>query len=170
MSALTATQAETLSLFTSGADTLEWALQGLSETELDYSDSPDGWTIRQIVHHIADDGDAWSMNFKKALATPGAPIRFEGFRGNDAWADALAFDRRPIQSSVALIRAHRQHIGEVAAYFPDGWERCVVFVDSQGQAVQSVSAGQILRMIGENLAEHVAAIAEIKRQHGLLVE
>ena len=86
MSALTATQAETLALFTSGADDLEQAIQGLSETELDYAGTPDGWTIRQIVHHIADDGDAWSMNFKKALATPGAPIRFEGFPGNDAWA------------------------------------------------------------------------------------
>ena len=75
MSALTATQAETLALFTSGADDLEQAIQGLSETELDYAGTPDGWTIRQIVHHIADDGDAWSMNFKKALATPGAVAR-----------------------------------------------------------------------------------------------
>ena len=89
MSGLTASQSETLSLFASGADNLELAIRDLSETELDFSGTTGGWTIRQIVHHIADDGDAWSMNFKKALATPGAPIRFEGFPGNDAWAEAL---------------------------------------------------------------------------------
>ena len=167
MSALTATQAETLSLFTSGADALERAIQGLSEKELDYAGSPNGWTIRQVVHHIADDGDAWSMNFKKALATPGAPIRFEGFPGNDAWADALAFSKRPVQTAMVLIKAHRQHIGALAEDFPDAWERCVDIVDNQGQAVQSISVGQILHMLGEHLAEHVLAIKDIKRQHGL---
>lgn len=168
MSGLTASQSETLSLFASGADNLELAIRDLSETELDFSGTTGRWTIRQIVHHIADDGDAWSMNFKKALATPGAPIRFEGFPGNDAWAEALAFDRRPIQSSLALIKAHRQHISELAGYFPHGWERCVDIVDSQGQTVQSISAGQILHILGEHLAEHVLTIEDIKRQHGLL--
>jgi len=164
MSELTTSQKETLARFSSGADRLEMAVEGLSEKELDTSVEPGGWTIRQIVHHVADDGDAWSMPYKKALATPGAPIRFEGFPGNEAWVDALAYDKRPVQTSLALLKTHRQLIRELAEYFPAAWERSVAIVDSQGQEVMRVSAEQIMRMLSEHLAEHLKTIEEIKQQ------
>lgn len=164
MSEPSKTQQETLAHFVMGAEKLEKAVMALSENELDGLGAPGEWTIRQIVHHIADDGDAWSMPFKKALATPGARVRFEGFPGNDPWAAALAFDRRPIQASLALIKAHRQHMSDLAVCFADAWDRSVMIVDDQGRDVQAVSAEQIIRMIDEHLTEHVAAIDEIKRQ------
>jgi len=167
MSELTVSQKEALALFTSGADRLEMAVTGLSEKELDYSIAPGEWTIRQIVHHVAGDGDAWSMPFQKAIATPGAYIRFEGFPGNEAWADALAFDKRPIQTAMTLIKSHRRLIAELAAHFSDAWEQYATIVDSQGKEVQRVSAGQIIHMLGEHLAEHIATIEAIKRQHGI---
>ncbi len=167
MSELTASQKETLALFTSGAKQLEIAVTGLSEKALDHSRTPGEWTIRQIVHHVADDGDVWSMIFKKALATPGAPVRFEGFPGNEAWADALAFDQRPIQTSLALIKLHRKLIHELAAYFPEAWDQTVRIIDSQGQDIQKVSAEQIIQMISEHMNEHVSTIEAIKQQYGL---
>ena len=142
------------------------AVTGLSEKELDYSWASGGWTIRQIVHHIADDGDAWAMPFKKALASPGVPIRFEGFPGNEAWAEKLAFDKRPIQTAMTLIKSHRKLIKELAEYFSDAWDQYVIIVDSQGQEIQRVSAEQIIRMVGEHLIEHTIAIEAIKRQYG----
>lgn len=167
MSELTALQKETLALFTSGANKLEMAVTGLSEKELDYSIAPGEWTIRQIVHHVAEDGDAWSMAFKKTIATPGTPIRFEGFPGNEAWADALAFHKRPVQTALMLLKSHRQVIAELAEFFPDAWEQYVTIVDPQGQEVQNVSGGQIIRMVGEHLVEHIATIETIKRHYGI---
>jgi len=168
MSELTAAQKETLSLFTSGADKLMTLVAGLSEKELDYSVAPGEWTIRQIMHHVSEDGDAWSMNFKKAIATPGVPIRFEGFPGNEAWADALAFDKRPVQNALALLKSHRQIIAELAELFSDAWEQCVAIVDSQGKEVQRISAGRIISMLTEHLAEHIETIEAIKQQHGII--
>jgi hypothetical protein len=167
MPTLTATQHETLVHFTSGADRLEKAITGLTEQELDNSCAPGEWTIRQMVHHVADDGDAWSMPFKKALVTPGARVRFEGFPGNDVWAAALAFDTRPIQASVALVKAHRQHLKELAEHFSNAWEQSVMIVDDQGRDVQAVSVEQILIMIDGHLTEHVTAIETIKQQHAI---
>lgn len=167
MTLLTSSQKETLALFGSGADSLERAVADLPENELDASCEPGGWTIRQIVHHVADDGDAWSMPFKKALATPGAPIRFEGFPGNEPWADALAFDKRLVETAIKLLKTHRQLMHELAEYFPDAWERCVAIVDGQGQEVMQVSVEQIMRMLSEHLAEHLKTIDAIKQRRGL---
>ena len=159
---------EILALFLSGAERLETALAGLSAVDLDLTDKPGEWTIRQMVHHVADDGDAWSMPLKKAIATSGALIRFEGFPGNDAWATAMAFDKRDITHSLALIKAHRQVMAELAGYFIDAWDsRYIVIVDGQGQEVQKVTVGQIVNMVTEHLFEHVEAIEDIKRKHGI---
>jgi hypothetical protein len=167
MTELTESQRETLFLFKAGAERLEKLVDGLTDKELDSSEAPGEWTIRQIIHHIAEDGDAWSMNFKKAIAIPGAHVRFEGFPGNEAWADALAFDRRSVKTSLALIRAHRQVMAELAERFADSWEQYVIIVDSDGKELQKVSAGQIINMLGEHMEEHIAKIEEIKNMHGI---
>ncbi len=164
----TQSREEALARFLAGAERLQTALEGLTEANLDLSNAPGEWTIRQMVHHVADDGDAWSMPLKKAIVTPGAPIRFEGFPGNDAWAAAMAFDKRGIAASLGLIEAHRQVMAELARYFIDGWDsRCVVIVDEHGKEVQAVTLGQIIGMVGEHLMEHVAAIEGVKKRHGV---
>jgi hypothetical protein len=33
---------------------LRLAVQGLSESQLNTPYRPDGWTVRQVVHHVAD--------------------------------------------------------------------------------------------------------------------
>lgn len=149
------------------AERLECLVVDLSDDELAWSSAPGSWTIRQIVHHVADDGDAWSMPLKKAIATPGAPIRFEGFPGNDAWADALAFHKRPIEASLELLKAHRHMMAELARWYADDWDAPhIVIVDSEGREVQKVTFGQILGMVTEHMLEHVAEIEKIRQAHG----
>jgi hypothetical protein len=162
------TKEETLALFLSGAERLETTLAILSAASLDLAAKPGEWTIRQMVHHVADDGDAWSMPLKKAIAISGALIRFEDFPGNDVWANAMAFDKRDIANSVALIKAHRQVMAELARYFIDAWDsQYIVIVDEQGKEVQKVTIGQIVNMVTEHLLEHVDAIEDVKRKHGI---
>jgi len=168
MTQQTSTAEDTLTQFILSADRLVQAVKDLSETELDLAHMTNGWTIRQVVHHVADDGDAWSMPLKKALATPGAPIRFEGFPGNEAWANALAFHKRPIQNSLALLKAHRQVMAELASYFVDVWDcRYVTIIDSAGKEVQKVTVGQIINMVTEHMLEHADMIETIKKENNL---
>lgn len=162
MTQQTATQNELLTQFLATADRLVTAVANLSETELDLTAESDGWSIRQMVHHVADDGDAWCLPLKKAIATPGAPLRFEGFPGNDAWAAGLAFDKRGVGPALQLIRAHRQVMADLARYFAADWDACyVTVVDANGQALQKLTLEQILRMIAEHLQEHVEAIEAV---------
>ena len=60
-------QKKILELFKQGPGILENALADLSDNELDYVPSNGGWTIRQIVHHIADGDDLWKASIKIAL-------------------------------------------------------------------------------------------------------
>ena len=164
---LTQSQNEAIGILTSTAERLEAAVSSLSGEELDYSPGPAEWTIRQIVHHLVDGSIIWAMIFNRALAMSGEAIHsLGGFPGNEAWADALDFDKRPIGTAVALVVSHHRFMAEAASFFPDRWERYVTIPNPDGKEVE-ITVGQIIQMIGEHLAEHVATIDAIKRQHGI---
>jgi hypothetical protein len=148
-----------LEQFLSSAGQFVAAVRSVPEAALDCSAGPGEWSIREIVHHVADDADAWSFAFKKALSNPGAPLRFEGFPGNERWFAALAFDRRPVRADLALIEAHRQVMAEVAAWASIGWDEAYIEVfDDQGHSMGKWSAGQIMEMLTGHMMEHLRTV------------
>ncbi|MCL5998476.1 MAG: DinB family protein [Chloroflexi bacterium] len=159
-------RADLIAQFSAGADRLAALLRDLPASALDLSLGPGEWSIRQIVHHVADDGDVWCMALKKAIATPGAPIRFEGFPGNEAWADALAFHKRPIEPALALLDAHRRVMTHLATAFPEAWDCTITIIDPQGREIP-VSVGAMIGFLGKHLDEHAGVIEAIKRKHAL---
>ena len=157
--------AEILAHFRASAE--KWfALTGsLSQAELDLSIEVDGWSIRQYIHHIAEDCDVWSMCIKKAIATPGVFVRFEGFPGNDAWAAALDYQNREVESALNLIESHRRYLAQLLAHFIDDWDGSVKITNAEGQTVGEMSVGKMVQMLTEHLLEHVEVIAKIKESH-----
>lgn len=77
---------------------LKQAVEGLNDEQLDTPYRPDGWTVRQVVHHLADASLNQYTRFKLALTEDNPTIKaFE----EDPWA-ALADSKLPIASSIAL--------------------------------------------------------------------
>ena len=152
------TDDEVLALFISSAETLRTLVQELSAAELDIPSETDGWTIRQIVHHVADDCDVWSLCIKKAIATPGAIVRFEGFPGNEAWAQALDFDQREIGPALDLMGAHRCYLAELLRHFPNHWDRGVKFANAEGETVGEMTVREMVKMLAEHMLEHVSTV------------
>ncbi|HEY76293.1 MAG TPA: DUF664 domain-containing protein [Thermoflexia bacterium] len=155
-----------LSLFVASAERLRALVEDLSEADLDLRSEPGGWTIRQIVHHVADDGDVWSMCIKKAIATPGALVRFEGFPGNEAWAQALDFEGRDIGPAVDLVVAHRRYLAEMLRHFASGWDRSVRLANSAGEVRREMTVREMVRVLAEHLLEHVEVIERTRARRG----
>ena len=63
--------AEILKNFINGIDQLDHALEDVGDSQLDLARAPGKWTIRQVVHHIADCEEIWKMAIKAALGNPG---------------------------------------------------------------------------------------------------
>lgn len=165
--ALTDAQKETLDQFVSGAYKLEKLVRFLTEEQLDKSLEPGEWSIRQIIHHVSDDGDAWSLVVKRALAVPGTPVVFSGFPGNEPWADALAYNERPITGALALIKAHRHIIAEMGVCFPERWEQYITYEFNDSKEPVKLTCGQIIKMLSDHLNEHIVTIEAIKQKHGM---
>lgn len=80
---------------------LKAAVAGLSKKQLDTAYREGGWTVRQVVHHIADSHTQAYIRFKTALAEdwPTVKVYDEG-----VWAN-LPDSKLPIGGSMALIKA-----------------------------------------------------------------
>jgi hypothetical protein len=77
------------------------AVGGLSEPQLDTAYRPGGWTVRQLVHHVADSHMNGYIRLKLALTEDNPTIKpYE----QDAWA-ALPDSRLPIALSLSILDA-----------------------------------------------------------------
>jgi hypothetical protein len=79
---------------------LRAAVDGLTEEQLDTPYRPGGWTVRQVVHHIADAHMNWYVRTKLALAEEQPTIRPFG---ETEWAELAESRTGPIEPSLALL-------------------------------------------------------------------
>ncbi len=150
---------QVLTLYQAGPDELDAALTGLGEAELDLASSPDNWTIRQIVHHLADLEAVTLGQIMMVFAEPGRSYQGNPF-SPDTWATSLDYAGRPIGSSVQLFRAVREHVVQLAHHLPDAWERSIRKPDGRDNPISLT-----LSMLSSHALEHIEEIRETRRLH-----
>jgi uncharacterized damage-inducible protein DinB len=156
---------EILEQFKQGPCILENALAGLSDFELDYAPSKGGWTIRQIVHHIADGDDLWKTAIKIALGNEQSEFTLKWYSAfpQTEWAKRWGYENRRINESLILLKANREHIIQLLEYVPDGWIKSVQFRESNGE-IEVLPVGAIIQMQTEHVIHHVKRIREIREE------
>jgi hypothetical protein len=95
---------------------LSEAVKGLNNKQLDTAYRPEGWTIRQVVHHIADSHLNSYLRFKLALTETNPTIKLydEG-----KWAE-LPDSQLPVDVSLKLIKAlHSRWVCLLRSLKPD---------------------------------------------------
>jgi hypothetical protein len=123
---------------------------------------PGTWTIREIIHHLVDDGDVWSMRIKQAIATPGAMVRYGGYPGNEVWAGHLDFEDRDVNPAIALIVAHCNYLFELLNRFSNSWNDSITLLDLETGTERTMNVLQIVEMLTEHMEEHIDQIEAIK--------
>jgi hypothetical protein len=102
-------------------EVLEAALTGLREAELDRSVAAGEWTVRQIIHHVADTEIIAGARLRMMLARDGVP--FPTYDQAEL-ARAAEPESRSVESSLALVRAaHQANVELLRALVPWAWER-----------------------------------------------
>lgn len=150
-----------LTLFRAAPDRLERALDGLTEAQLDLVRAPGKWSIRQIVHHIADSAFGAIARLRYAVAEPGRLLHPNPY-DPDRWDAGLCSERRPIGPSVLLFRAAHAHMLQLIEYVPDALERYTV-----NEAGAQAAVGRSVGMLAAHAAGHVEQIWETRRVHRL---
>jgi hypothetical protein len=164
-------QAETfktvLAQYADGPMLLEQALSGLNDSDLDLTLSEDSWTIRQIVHHIADGDDIWKICIKTALGNSDALFSLQWYtvKSQMEWSASWAYPCRGLASSLELYRANRRHIVDVLEHIPGALEKSVRF-DRPGREEIRITVFDVVELHVRHLTEHIESINAIRQAHG----
>lgn len=98
------------------------AVAGLSEAQLDTPYRPDGWTARQVVHHLADSHINSVVRFKWALTEDEPTIKpyFE-----ERWAELDDSRAAPVDVSLRLLESlHERWALLLRSLSPEQLDRC----------------------------------------------
>ena len=157
---------KTLAQYADGPAILESAIQGLSASDLDLSLTSDSWSIRQIVHHLADGDEIWKMCIKAALGNEQGLFSLLWYweKPQVDWSQSWHYTGRDIDSSLALLRANRNQIVELINQTPGAWEKSIRLQRPEGQE-ERITVGHVLEMQVRHVAEHILDIQKICQAH-----
>jgi hypothetical protein len=97
------------------------AVSGLSEEQLDTPYRPEGWTVRQVVHHVPDSHLNSYCRFKLALTEEHPTIRAYD---ENLWANTDDALRAPVEISLDLLEAlHRRWVLFLRSFDDKDFER-----------------------------------------------
>jgi uncharacterized damage-inducible protein DinB len=86
---------------------LRTAVKGLSDSQLDTPYRPGGWTVRQVVHHVADSHMNAYTRFRLALTEDNPTIKPYG---EAAWAELVDARTMPVGTSLDLLDAMHERL------------------------------------------------------------
>lgn len=136
---------------------LENAVLNLDRDQLDTPYRPDGWTVRQLVHHVADSHANAYIRFKLGLTEDNPTIKPYN---EEAWAKMNDTAVVPINISLTLLLAlHIRWVEVLKAIKKDEWERTVVHPEHGRQMTLWFLLG-LYAWHGRHHTAHVTALRE----------
>ena len=156
----------TLALYADGPGRLEAVLNGITESDLGLARTADSWTIRQNVHHVVDGDDIWKTCIKAALGNEEGLFDLQWYwdKPQMEWAENWGYAIRPVETSLALFRANRQHIIELVQQTPNAWGKSMRIKTPRDEET-CITVGDVLEMQAPHVITHVTDIQMILREH-----
>jgi len=142
---LKATSAETLQYFE------------LASAELDKTYAPGKWTVRQLLHHLADAESVLYERIRRGIARPGQVVY--GF-DQDAWADQLDYQDRDLERNKRMFEVIRENTIELAErYYESKGQQVYVHSETGLRTVQ-----QEFEKVAWHNAHHLRQIRQALNQ------
>ena len=137
---------------------LERALLNLDEHQLETAYRPEGWTVKQLVHHVADSHMNAYIRFKLGLTESNPVIKPYD---EAAWANLADTKNVPINVSITLLFAlHLRWVELLKSLEASDWERTVFHPEQN----KTITLWHLLGMYAWHSRHHTAHITALRQQ------
>ena len=137
--------------------TLRAAVEGLSEAQLNTPYRREGWTVRQVVHHVPDSHLNSYVRFKLALTEDEPTIKPYA---EDRWAELADTKTTPIEVSLSMLDAlHDRWVRLLRSMTPEQWKRTFRHPDLGPMTLEKA-----LALYAWHGKHHVAHITELRKR------
>jgi uncharacterized damage-inducible protein DinB len=139
---------------------VEHAITNLDEAQLETPYREGGWTINQVVHHVADSHMNAYTRFKLGLTEENPTIKPYD---EAAWAELSDTKNIPINVSITLLYALHQRWYDILKHIKtEEWNRTVFHPEHKKQ----ITLWYLLGMYAWHSKHHVAHITKLRERMG----
>jgi len=140
---------------------MEMAIQNLDEFQFDTPYREGGWTVKQVVHHVADSHMNAYIRCKLAMTENNPTINAYDEK---QWSDLTDVFTVPVNVSVTLLHAlHRRWLAAIENLTEEDFlNKCVYHPEYQKQ----LSIWNLLGLYAWHGRHHIAHITKLKEQKG----
>ena len=133
------------------------AIRGLTETQLNTPYRPEGWTVRQVVHHVPDSHLNSYVRFKLALTEDDPTIKPYA---EDRWAELADTSTTPVAVSLTLLESlHDRWVRLLRALTAAQWQRTY-----RHPELGPMTLEKTLALYAWHGKHHVAHITELRKR------
>lgn len=137
---------------------LENAVLNLDETQVNTPYRPEGWTVKQLVHHVADSHMNAYIRFKLGLTEDNPTIKPYN---EAAWATLSDTRNLPFNLSITILHAlHARWVEILKAINIDEWNRTVFHPEQK----KEVTLWYLLGMYAWHSRHHTAHITALRER------
>ena len=142
-------------------EAVEQAIQGWDEHQLQTPYRPGGWTVHQLVHHLADSHMNAYIRFKLGFTEEHPVIKpYE----EALWAQTADVQVLPVNVSLTLLHAlHRRWHEFLKSLAEEDWKQKTVF---HPEHKKQITLWQLLGMYAWHSRHHTAHITSLKERMG----
>jgi len=136
---------------------LRAAVAGLDDRQLDTPYRPDGWTVRQVVHHVPDSHMNAYVRFKLALTEENPTIKPYD---EAAWARVADTARTPVDVSLTLLDAlHKRWVVLLETLADGDYTRKLVHPERG-----PITLDWLLQLYAWHGRHHTAHVTELRKR------
>jgi hypothetical protein len=140
-------------------ENLRAAADGLSAVQLDTPYREGGWTVRQLVHHVADSHLNAYVRVRLALTEDWPTIKPYDEK---LWAQLTDASTAPVEISLNLLTAlHRRWVLLLRSLTDEQWQRGYAHPENGRQTLAEASA-----LYAWHSRHHVAHITQLRKRSG----
>jgi DinB superfamily len=137
---------------------LRAAIKGFSPQQLDTPYRPEGWTVRQVVHHVPDSHLNAYVRFKLALTEDEPTIKSYA---EDRWATLADTHSTPVEVSLTLLESlHDRWVRLLRSLHKDDWQRAF-----RHPELGEVTLERNLALYAWHGRHHVAHITSLRKRN-----
>jgi hypothetical protein len=137
---------------------LEFAVQDLDEKQLQTPYRPGGWTVHQLIHHIADSHMNAYIRFKLGLTEANPVIKPYD---QDAWAELPDSKLLPINISLTLLHSlHARWFELMNNMTLDQWQLTIFHPEKK----RKISLWEMLKTYSWHSLHHTAHINRLRER------
>jgi hypothetical protein len=135
------------------------AIKGLSPEQLDTPYRPDGWTVRQVVHHVPESHMNAYIRFKWALTEDSPAIKAYD---ENAWSNTPEVNATPVDCSLAILAGlHERWVILLNSLSDKDWQRTIEHPQNG-----TMSLEKLLAIYAWHGRHHAAHITELRKRSG----